>query len=234
MNHTWKRSAIAALGLVAALSVVACGSSSKSEPTATPAAASPAASPSPNATELATMAAGSAAAKLGPAMLNLADYPAGFEVKRQLPKLVAASDVPGLPSAASGFFATSATPDGNEFVNLIAIVATSEADAGACLNAFVPDTYLPGLTSGAANATSKPDSAAGAPPGTKAFSYAGTVTATQSGNLTQHEVSGLALAFVHGKTFVVVVGAAYGAAPRTADIARIAAAIDGRLTAETN
>ncbi len=223
-----------ALIVLAAPSVVACGSSKKSAPTSTLAAsATPAASPSPNATELATIAAGSPAAKLAPAMVNLADYPAGFDVKKQLSKLVAASDVPGLPSPGSAFFATSATPDGNEFVNLIAVVASSEADAAACLAAFVPDTYLPGLTNGAKNATSKPESAPGAPSGAKAFSYTGTVTATQNGNLTQHEVTGTALAWMRGKTFVVVVGASYGIAPPTVDVMRIAAAIDGRLATVT-
>lgn len=226
--------ALLALVALALPAVVACGSDNKSAPTSAPAAsATVAASPSPNATALATLAAGSPAARLSSVMVDLADYPAGFEVKKQLPRLVAASDVPGLPAPASAYFATVATPNGDEFVNVIAVVASTEADAAACFSAFMPEAYLPGLTSGAANATSKPENPAGAPPGTRAFSYAGTVTANQGGAITQHEVAGMAMAWVRGKTFVVVVGASYGATPRAADIVRIAAAVDGRLAAVT-
>lgn len=219
----------AALALAATAVLAACGSSKTSSPSATT-AASPVASPSPDATELANRAAGSPAAKLATAVLDPADYPAGFTILRRQPKLVAASDVPGLPAAASAFFAISATPDGNEFVNLIAVAAASEADAAASLASFLPDVYLSGLTGGAANAESGEASTAGAPAGTRAFSYSGTVTANEGGNLTQHEVSGVALGFVHGRTFVVVVGGAYGATARTADLVKIASAIDARLT----
>jgi hypothetical protein len=230
VSRTRRRSAIAMLAVAAALLVVACGSGKKNGPTVTPAvSASPAASASPDPTEKAALAAASPAARLASVIVNLADYPAGFEVKKQLPNLLAPSDVPGLPSAASGYFATTATADGNEFVNIIAIVTGSEADAAACYDAFVPDSYLPGLTSGAKNATATAANPAGVPEGTKAFTYTGTLTATQSGALTQHEVSGMAMSWLHGNTFVVIVGASYGATPRTADLARIAAAIDGRL-----
>ncbi len=232
-GRAWARGAAVALAF-GALSLVACGSSSTSSPTATLAAPTAAASPTPDATALATLAAGSAAAALAPVVVNLADYPAGFEVKKQTPRVVAAADVPGLPAPGSAYFATVATADGSEFVNIIAVVASTEADAAACLTAFVPDTYLPGLTSGAANATSQPENPAGAPAGAKAFSYTGAFSATQGGAITQHEVAGLAMAWVRGKTFVVVVGASYGTAPRTADVAHVAAAVDGRLSAMTN
>jgi hypothetical protein len=152
-------------------------------------------------------------------------------VKREQAKFLPAADVPGLSSDVSGFFATSATSKGDEFVNLLAIAAVSEAEAAAALDAFAPEAYLSGLTGGAPDATSGPANSTGAPASAKAFSYKGTVTANEGGALVTHPVDGEALAFVRGRTFIVVVGAAYDSISRRADVRAIAAAIYRRLAA---
>lgn len=232
MSPVARKAAVVAAALVVLLTAAACRSGGSAGPTATP-TTGVVATPSPDAAAMATTAAGSPAAKLAAVVLDPTDYPAEFGVKRQQARLVAPSDVPGLASSASGFFATSATSNGSEFVNLVAVVVDAEADAAAALAAFAPDVYLPGLTGGAANATSKPESATNAPAAAKAFSYAGTVTSNEGGELRQHEIAGVAVAFARGRTFVVIVGAAYDAVPRTADVMRIATLIDARLAAAT-
>jgi hypothetical protein len=177
----------------------------------------------------ATRIADSPAAKLGPTLLSTADFPPDLTVNQQGSQIVAAGNVPGLASEASGFFATVATASGDEFVNLIAIAADSDTGASAALNALTPDNYLPGITNGAPNAATSPLDLTNAPLGSKGFSFSGTLPVSVPGQAAGQSIQGQVLGFVRGSTYVLLVHGIFAPSARGIDVTKIAAAIDARL-----
>ncbi len=229
MGRTMRLRAFAG-SIAATIVLTGCGGSQAARTAAPAAHATPtpvAAVPTEDAGALATRAAESPAAKLGAALLDAADYPPDLGVKQQHTKIVAARDVPGLTSEASSFFATVATSSGDEFVNLIAIATDSEQGASGMFDAFTPGTYLPGLTNGARDAVATPQAVSGAPAGSEAFSYSGTVLGSVQGR----RIEGQALGFVHGRAVVLLIHGLYTPSARGIDVTKIAAAMDARLAA---
>lgn len=145
-------------------------------------------------------------------------------VRQNQSKIVQAKDVPGLTGMASGQFVTVVSGDKNEFVTESVIISPG-GDATALLDAFSLRNYLAVLTGGAKDAKGSELAVTGAPSGARALSYSGTVTA---GGQTQ-AVTGEAVAFVHGKVFVVVAHGKYAPSTRSIDVSSLATAIDHRL-----
>lgn len=239
MAKTVWRCALAASTMVVIL-LAACGGSTGGKTTtpiatatpplavATPTEDAAVATPTEDAA-LATRVAGSPAAKLGPTLLSTADYPPDLSVQRQGSQIVAAGDVPGLTSEASGFSASVATASGDEFVDLIVLAVGDETGASTVLDALTPGNYLSGLTGGAPDAATSPLDVSSAPLGSKGFSYSGTVPASVPGQATGDRIDGQALGFVRGSTYVLLVHAMFAPSARGIDVTKIAAAIDARL-----
>jgi hypothetical protein len=229
MAKTISRGALAA-PMMAVTLLAACGGSTGGM-TATPIATAPptltVATPTEDAA-LATRVADSPAAKLGPTVLSIADFPPDLSVERQGAQIVAAGDVPGLASEASGFFAAVVTASGDEFVNLIAIAADSDTGASTTLDALTPGNYLAGLTPGAADAATSSLDVSSAPLGSKGFSYSGTLPTSVPGQ-PGPSIQGQALGFVRGSTYVLLIHGMFGPSARGIDVTKIAAAIDARL-----
>jgi hypothetical protein len=231
MPKTRWRGALAAFPVVVIL-LTACSGATGSEgntPAAGPTLA--AAAPTEDAGALATRGANSPAAKLGPTVLNTADFPPDLSVQRQAAQIIAAGDVPGLTSEASGFFADLATASGDEFVDVIAVAVGSDAGASTTLDALTPNNYLSGLTAGAPDAATSPLDVSSAPPGSKGFNYSGTAPAAAPGEPTGGSIAGQALGFVRGSTYVLVVHGMFAPSTRGIEVAKIAAAINTRLGA---
>jgi hypothetical protein len=158
-------------------------------------------------------------------LLDSADFPQGLKVRQEQAKVLVANDVPGLGGTAEAYFLTLASDDGNEFVNGIAVVPESATAATALLDQFTSANYAAGLTGGAADATVTLRSGPDEPAGSKRLDYSGTVPIAGQ----EQRVTGTAVAFVHGRTFVVIIHGTYGASDNAIDPGRVAAAVDTRL-----
>jgi hypothetical protein len=229
MAKTIWRGALAASTMVVIL-LAACGGSTGGKTTTPSAPTLTVATPTEDAGALATRGANSPAAKLGPTVLSTADFPPDLAVQRQGSRIVSAGEVPGLTSEASGFFATIATASGDEFVNLVAVAFDSDAGASAALDALTPGNFLPQLAAAAPDSTASPLDVSSAPLGSKGFSYAGTVAASAPGQAGRSLV-GQALGFVRGSTYVLLIHGTFAPSTRGLDVAKVATAINARLTA---
>jgi hypothetical protein len=218
--------ALAASTMIVVL-LAACGGSTGSK-TTTPITTAAA---TEDAGALATRGADSSAAKLGPTLLNRADFPPDLTVQQQGAQIVAAGDLPGLASEASGFFATVATAAGDEFVRLTVVAADSDTDASAALEALTPANYLSKFTAGAPDAAASPLHVSTALLGSKGFNYTGTVPAAVTGQATGRRIVGEALGFVRGSTYVLLIHGVFAPSARGIDVSKIAAAIEARLSA---
>jgi len=164
------------------------------------------------------------ATAIGPALYAEGDLPADLQALPGRTTMLHQTDVPGLTGPASSYSVMVASQDQNEFVTVAAVLPT-DGDAAPLLDAVTADTYGKNLTGGAPDATAKVISIPGAPAGARALSY----SATLPGSGATHHVEGEALAFVHGKIFVLLVHGRYAASPRTIDLGALAARIDARL-----
>lgn len=204
----------------ASLLAAACNDSSDPEPTRAPAtaAASPTAINTPDAESVAT--------RILPALLQLADVPPDFRQAQNSVRVLAATDAPGLSVPGTGIFVTLVSPDGEEFVNQL-IVVPADGDAGALLEAFTPEAYLPGLTAGDIAATAEEVKPRGAPADAKALSYRG----TDNTGVEPKPVEGTVIAFVRGDTFAAIVHGRFAPSTRTIDIGALASTLASRLEA---
>ena len=145
-------------------------------------------------------------------------------VRQNRSAILRTQDQPGLTVQASAQFIRVVSGDNNEFVAESVIIPRS-GDASGLLDAFNLSNYLARFTGGAQDATGSALTLPGAPAGSKALSYSGTLT----GGDHPQAFTGESVAFLSGRMFVVVTHGKYAASTRSIDISLIATTLDRRL-----
>ncbi len=207
---------------IAAL-VCACASS-KTSPEATTVTPPPTALTASAPAATATLTDYGLAGQVNAALLQAADISSDWHVAQNQNKVLDQRDVPGLTSGGKGAFVIVASPDKNEFVNQLAVVP-DDGNVSGLLEAFDSENYLSGLTSGAADAQATVQALPDARAGAKALTFSG----TQNAGTNPQFVNGEAVAFVHGKVFVIVIHGSFQSPKYPLSAAQLASRINARL-----
>lgn len=199
------------------------GDNNEQAPTATPSETGPTATP----TQVVSDETLSLLRDLTPDLLQASDLPDRFEERRNDIVAVSRAEVPGLSAGAAAQFQAFATADASESVQASVVLPENASDVSALLEAFGSRSYISALTGDAPDAQTSEVTVPGAPEGTRAIDYSATVPGPDGAM----HLEGRALAFTHGRLYIVLIHAAHGGTRGDIGLGQIASTIDQRLAA---